>query len=141
MNKTNYRKRFFANKMHGELFWLVFGAATIPALLTTIFLYYFIFNVTAEQVGIPETIAHHIIPAAREVTRVLVFVVPFTILVILLISHKVSHRIVGPFDRIVREMRENLDGQRKGPINLRKADRFAPLVEQINKMIQRIEGN
>ena len=49
MNKNNKRKRAFANKLHKEIFWLVFIAALVPAAIVIVLLYYLIFNITAEQ--------------------------------------------------------------------------------------------
>ncbi len=130
----------FANAMHKEIFFLVFGAAIIPTIIVSVSLYYFIFYVTAEQIGIPETIAYHIVPAASKVTQMLFLVIPTVIIFILVLAYRISHSIVGPYDRIIREMNENLNGQRRGPIFLRKNDRFGPLVCAINNILQKMEN-
>jgi sensor histidine kinase YesM len=136
----NLRKRLFANAIHKEIFFLVFGAAIIPTIIVSVSLYHFIFYVTAEQIGIPETIAYHIVPAANKVTEMLFLVIPTVIIFILVIAFRISHSIVGPYDRIIREMNENLSGQRRGPIFLRKNDRFWPLVCAINDIIHKMEN-
>ncbi len=138
-NNSNLRKRMFANQMHKEIFSLVFSAAIIPTVIVAVSLYYFIFYVTAEQIGIPETIAYHIVPAANKVTKMLLLVIPTVIAFILVIAYKITHSIVGPYDRVIRELNETLGGERKGPIMLRKNDRFWPLVSAINDLIQKIE--
>lgn len=140
IKNSNLRKRLFANAMHKEIFFLVFGAAIIPTVIVAVSLYYFIFYVTAEQIGIPETIAYHIVPAASKVTEMLFLVIPTVIVFILVIAYRISHSIVGPYDRIIREMNESLNGQRKGPISLRKNDRFWPLVCAINDILHKMEN-
>ena len=120
------------------MFLLIFLAAFLPASVVAVTLYYLIFGITAEQFGIPEAIAYNIIPASRKVTTILAFAAPGTILIILLIAHKITHRIVGPFDRIVRELDECIKGKKKDHIVVRKGDRFRPLVDKINKLLDTV---
>jgi hypothetical protein len=115
-------------------------AALLPVLIATICLYYLIFGITAMEMGIPEGIIYNIIPAAQKVTLILIIAAPVTILTILFFANKLSHAIVGPFDRIVRELDEHLKGQRKGHIVLRKGDKFVPLVDKINLLLDKTEG-
>ncbi|MBU3911797.1 MAG: hypothetical protein KKD90_04345 [Candidatus Omnitrophica bacterium] len=137
MNKNNKRKRAFANKIHKEIFWLVFVAALLPAIIVMVLLYYLIFNITAEQMVIPEAIAYNLIPAAKKVIVILLFAAPLSIAAILLFAYKLSHRIIGPFDRIVTELGECAEGRKKGPIVIRKNDKFKPLVDKINKLLDK----
>lgn len=138
--KKNRRRQFFANKMHRELFLLIFFAAVLPAGIVTVLLYYLIFGITADQVAIPEAIAYNIIPAAKRVIVILSFAVPISIMALLILAYKLSHRIVGPFDRLIREIDESIEGKRKAPLRLRKADRFRPLVDRINKLLDRFNA-
>lgn len=137
MNKSDRRKTIFANKLHRETFLLVFLAALVPTLLATISLYYLIFGVTAMQLGIPEAIAYNIIPAAQKVTMILVTIAPIIILGILLFAFRLTHAIVGPFDRIVRELDEHIEGKKEGRLFIRKRDKFWPLVHKINKLLSK----
>jgi hypothetical protein len=98
-------------------------------------LFTLIFNITADEMGIPEAIGYNLIPAAKRVMGILLFALPVCIGFILIISHKISHQIVGPFDRILRELDENWREKRGEPIRLRKGDKFQPLVERINRLI------
>ena len=129
----------FANQLHVELCMIIFFAAVIPTLLATMTIFYLIFNITAEQIGIPEGIAATIYPAAYKVTEILIYAIPFSIIAMLILAHRITHRIVGPFDRIVREVDATANGTRRGPIAVRKGDRFAPLVEKINRLIEKIK--
>lgn len=131
------RKRLFANTLHRKIFLLVLVASFLPTTIVTVSLYYLIFGITADQIGIPESIAYNIIPAARRVTTILLIAAPVVIAVILILAHKVAHKMVGPFDRIVRELGECVAGTRQGPITLRKSDEFRPLVDQVNKLLDK----
>ena len=134
----NQRKKTFANKLHKEIFLIIFLAAFLPAGVVAVCLYYLIFGVTAEQFAIPEVIAYNIIPASRKVTTILAVAGPITILAILLAAHKITHRIVGPFDRIVRELGECAEGKKKSHITVRKGDKFQPLTDKINKLLDKL---
>jgi len=132
------RKFFFANKMHRDLFVIIFCAAVIPTVITAILMYYLIFYITSREIGIPETIAAHLIPAARQVTVILWLMVPSVIAIILYIAHKIAHQILGPFDRIVRELDKFISGTGSGKIILRDNDKFQPLVDRINILLERL---
>ena len=133
----NKRKKFFANKIHEELFILVSIAALAPATIATICLYYLIFNITAQQIGIPEAIAYNIIPASKKVIAILLFTTPLVIAAILVFTYKMTHKIIGPFDRIVKELDEHIKNNSSGLIHVRKNDKFYCLVNSINKLLER----
>ena len=139
MNEKKQRKMLFANQVQKDVLLLVAIASLVPTMLVTVLLYYLIFGITANEAGMPETIAYTIVPAAQKVLNVLVVATPLVIAVILFIAFKVTHRILGPFDRIVREVGKRAAGTAHGRIALRKDDKFWPLVENINKLIEKAE--
>ncbi|MDD5614021.1 MAG: hypothetical protein PHQ54_02995 [Candidatus Omnitrophica bacterium] len=133
----NRRKRLFANRFHRQIFILVALAALLPMIITTIALYYLIFGITASEIGLPEIVAYYILPAAKKVTFIILIISPVVIAAILLISNRMTHSILGPYERIVRELDEHLQNKRKGPIKLRKSDKFSSLVEKINILLSK----
>lgn len=139
MIKKNRRKKFFANPLHRQTFMLVLMAALVPATIVTICLYYLIFGITSAEVGFPEAIAYSIIPAAKRVTGILLLTAPLVLLIILIFAYKITHRIVGPFDRIVYELDAHIKDRRNGHIRIRKSDKFHELVEKINHLLDKIK--
>ena len=138
MNKRkNKRKKIFTNKMHREIFLLVFLISLLPTVIVAICFYYLIFSVTASQFAFPNIAAHYIIPATKKVILILSIVAPVSILVMLIFIHKITHKIIGPLDRIVRELDECVKGNKKGHIVIRKTDKFWPLVHRINKLLDK----
>jgi hypothetical protein len=135
--KNNRRKQIFANKLHRDTFVIILLSSILPLFLMTIAFYYLIFQITAEEVAIPEVIAYTLIPAARKVIIVLLLATPATIMVLMVIAHRLTHSLVGPFDRIVRELDDRLKNNKRDPIILRKKDKFIPLIERINKLLAR----
>jgi hypothetical protein len=135
--KNNKRYRTFANKLHREIYLTMLIATLMPCFIVTIALYYIIFNVTAAQIAIPEAIAYNIIPAAKKVSLILILAAPAVVFLILLVAYNITHRLVGPYDRIVRELDECATGKKQGHIVIRKKDKFKPLVDGINKLIDK----
>jgi len=93
----------------------------------------------ANQFVFPEAIAYNIIPAAKKVTIILLIAAPVSISIIIIFAFKVTHRIIGPFDRIVRELDEYIEGKKEGHIIIRKTDKFWPLVDRINKLLDKLK--
>lgn len=135
------RRQFFANKIHRELFLLFFCVSVVPVLIATVILSYLIFGIMAEQMLFPEAIAYNIFPAAKKVLLILFVALPILIALLLILAYKITHKIVGPFDRITRELGEYVEGKKKGHIDLRKGDKFWPLVNQINLLIDRLDNS
>ncbi|MDD4954196.1 MAG: hypothetical protein PHG40_04745 [Candidatus Omnitrophica bacterium] len=135
--KNNKRHRTFANRLHLEVYLTVLVATLAPCFVITIALYYMIFNVMAGQLAVPEAIAYNVIPAAKRVSLILIWATPVTVFIILLLAYRITFRILGPFDRIVRELEECVTGKKQGHIIIRKGDKFKPLVDGINKLIDK----
>lgn len=135
--KNNKRYRTFANKLHREIYLTILIAALAPCFIITIVLYYVIFNVMATQAAIPEAIAYNIIPSARKVSLILILAAPAAVFVILLVAYNITNKILGPYDRILRELDECVTGKKLGHIVIRKKDKFKPLVDGINKLIDK----
>lgn len=133
----NKRKRGFVNETHRTIFMLVLLAALLPTFIVAVLLYYLIFKITAEHIGMPDVIAYHIVPAAKQVLSILFIATIPVILTILFFAHKIAHQIIGPFDRIIRELDEHVEGAGEGYITIRENDKFSPLVERINKLLHR----
>lgn len=140
MNETkNRRKRFFANKLHREIFLLIALSSLFPVIIVTLLLYYLIFSIVANQIAIPEAIAYNIIPAARRVTFILLTFTPSSIIVILIFTYKITHKIVGPLERIIRELDKRIENKKIGHIITRKTDKFRPLTDKINKLLDKLK--
>jgi hypothetical protein len=135
--KNNRRKKLFANNLHRDTFMMVLLSSILPLFLVTVAFYYLIFQVTAEEVAIPEVITYNLIPAARKVIVILLLTTPAMVMILMVIAHRLTHSLLGPFDRIVRELDDRLKNNKKDPIILRKKDKFIPLVERINKLLAR----
>ncbi len=139
MNPMNRRRKWFANKLHRELFLFLAFASLVPALLVTLCLYYLIFNSLSQELGIPEGISHYVIPSAKRVSFILLMTAPITIAAILFAAYKMTHKMLGHYDRVLRELDEVLQGKKNTPIVIRKKDAFVPLIDRVNKLIEKLK--
>jgi hypothetical protein len=137
--QKNRRIKLFANKTHKQVFLIISTFTIVPTILVTICLFYLIFNVMATQLGIPEAIAYNIIPAAKKVTAIILISAPLTISIMLYLSYKITHRLLGPFDRIIKELDGCIEGQKQGPIIIRKADKCYQCVKRINILLDKLK--
>lgn len=128
-----------ANRFQRKILTLVFLSTVVPMIIAVICLYYLIFNIVASEIGIPEAIGYALIPAAKRAA--LIAIVGFFVSVVLIWMWAliVSHRLVGPLERLCRELDERITGKKKGYIYFRKADYLAILVGRINLLLERLK--
>ena len=119
------------------MFLSLFFLAVIPALTATIYLYYSIFYITAQQFGTPEAITYALAPASRQIMSSLFIATPLVLLVIMLACYKITHELLGPFERILCELDERIAQNKKDPITIRKNDKFVPLIDRVNQLLKR----
>ena len=76
----------------------------IPLLVIGGCLYFLIFNIMAEQLGIPEYIAYNLVPVIKKINTILLVGLPPLILLLFLWGAILSHRFAGPLQRIRKEI-------------------------------------
>lgn len=136
MNNNSRRRILIANRLHRNMVLIVLAAVIVPASIVSIALYSLIFSITAWQIGFPEQIAMTLLPALKQVNFAVIGALPICIVLILIWSMVVSHRILGPVERLSREVEEISSGKKSGPIRLREKDALYELAENINKLIK-----
>jgi len=137
MKQNRRGKKLIGTPLQKKLLILVFASAVIPAGIVTVCLYFLIFNLLAWQMGIPESIAYNLIPVARKVSLIIIITLPIILFIIWIIALELSHRIVGPLRRIEKELDDRIKGKKDEPIQIRKKDAFKPLVDKINKLLNK----
>lgn len=128
-------RRFFANRLHRDTFFIIVISALLPMLIAMAGVFYVSFHTTARNILLPDVIETTVTPAAKEVLILLSVLLPLVIAVILFWGYRLTHRITGPFDRIISEMDRVLRGELSGPLKVRKDDVMKPLVDRINALL------
>jgi signal transduction histidine kinase len=112
----------------------------IPLIFVGGCLYYLIFTLLAEQLGIPEYIAYHLFPVIRKINLILTFGLPPLFLLIIWWGFVLSHRFAGPLERLEREIRHianEKDYSRR--LRLRRRDDMRPIADAVNSLLEGME--
>ena len=120
---------------------LLMASMVVPLVFVVGCLYYLIFNILAEQLGIPESIAYNLFPVIKKINFILLVGVPPLLLLLFAWGVALSHRFAGPLERIEKELEHiSNSGNYAKRIHLRKNDDVRPLADSINKLMDKIEG-
>ncbi|HQF40239.1 MAG TPA: hypothetical protein PK322_14070 [Opitutaceae bacterium] len=116
-------------KLQGHLLWLVFCSMAVPTLVLG--------GVVLVLLGYPFELHAGAAPEATRARVLLALCVAAPVVFIGLLSWAflLTNRIVGPVERMIRELDARLLGTASGPINLRPKDLLLPLVEKINLLL------
>jgi methyl-accepting chemotaxis protein len=141
MGVTMIRMRFLTNiPLQGRFLTLIIISMVAPLILVGGCLYYLIFNLMAEQLGIPESIAYNLLPVLKRINIILLLGVPPILLLLLLWGIFLSHKFVGPIIRLKNEidkMAQDKDLTKR--LRVRKSDTVKPLIDSINKLLEKAE--
>jgi len=142
MRKKFWRTRFLTGSpIQLRYLALLMVSMLVPIIFVGACLYYLIFNILAEQLGIPEYIAYNLLPAIQKINVILMIGVPPLVLVLFTWGVILSHRLIGPIERLKREIDAiSAEGNYGKRVHLRKYDDVKPIADSINKLLDRIEG-
>ena len=141
--RTKFLRTKFLTGSHIQLKYLslLMISMIIPLVFVGSCLYYLIFNIMAEQIGIPEYIAFNLTPVIHKINLMLAIGIPPLFLLLMVWGIIFSHRFAGPIERLQTELEKifNSDDYKKR-IRLRKSDDIKPLADSINKLLDKLEG-
>lgn len=142
MRKKFIRTRYFtASRAETRYLTLLLVSMAVPAVFVGGCLYYLIFALMAEQLGIPESIAYHLMPVIDKINLTLLIGVPPLAVILIVWGVAVSHRVVGPIVRLENEIKHITEsGNYSRRIHLRRNDELKPVANAINRLMDRLEG-
>lgn len=118
---------------------LILSSIMLPLLIVAGCLYYLIFQVMAEQLAIPESIAYNLIPVVEKINFLLVVGIPPIIVLLFIWAVILTHRLMGPLARLQEDLEKISDGDYSIRLKIRKDDDLRFLVNVINKIIDKLE--
>lgn len=117
-------------RFQNQLIWMVFTAMAIPTFVFGGAMYLIISRLSGPDASLsPQEVV-------VDVTRYIAVLFPVLIALLLCWAFYGTNKLVGPIDRIIRELDERIQGSKSGPIVLRPGDRLIPLVDKINLLLQ-----
>ena len=118
---------------------LILISITIPLFLVGGLLYYLIFQIMAEQLGIPESIAYNLIPVLERINFLIIVSLPPLILLLVVWAAVLTHRLIGPLERLEYDLKKISEGDYSIRLKIRKDDDLRPIANVINKIIDKIQ--
>ena len=116
--------------LQNQLLWMVCAAIAVPTLVLGGSMYWIVARISSPNAGVspPEVIA--------GVTRYIAVLFPVLIAALLYWVFSGTNKLVGPIERMMRELDQRIQGHRSGPIVLRPGDKLIPLVDKINMLLE-----
>ena len=119
---------------------LLVASMAIPLLLVGGCLYYLIFTLVAEQLGIPESIAYNLFPVIKKINLMLAVSLPPLFFLLILWGAVLSHRFAGPIERLEKEIDKiTKSGDCSRRLRVRKHDEIKPIADAVNNLLDCVE--
>jgi len=119
---------------------LIVFSMLIPTVFVGGCLYYLVFSLVAEEMAIPEFVFQVLLPVFKRVNIFLMIGIPVIFLALYWWGLILSHRLAGPIDRFKKELDQVLKGDYKKRIRVRRNDALKPFADDINRLIEKLEG-
>ncbi|MFH1594089.1 MAG: methyl-accepting chemotaxis protein [Candidatus Omnitrophota bacterium] len=134
------RIRFITkNPLQFKYLALILSSILIPLFITGGSLYYIIFQVMAEQLAIPESIACNLIPVLNKVNVFLLVSLPPVVLLLFMWGTLLTHKLMGPLERLGGDLKKISEGDYSIRLSLRKNDDLRSVADSVNKIINRLQ--
>lgn len=130
----------FTGKLQVKYLRVILLSMIVPTILVSACLYWIIFSLLADRLGLPESIAYNLMPVLNKVNVILLIGLPITFLIIFYWAAKLSHNIVGPVVRLQSELNKILNVDLSHRVRLRKTDEIYPIAATINEILDKIQG-
>ena len=134
------RIRFITkNPLQTKYLVLILISILLPLFIVAGCLYYLLFQIMAEQLAIPEAIAYNLFPVVERINFLLLLGVPPMVILLFIWGVVLSHRLIGPLERLENDLRKISDGDYSTRLRIRKDDDLRPIADVINKIIDKLE--
>jgi methyl-accepting chemotaxis protein len=141
MRKSFFRIKYLtSSQIQLRFLNLLVISMVVPLIFVGGCLYYLIFTVMAEQIGIPEYVAQTLFPVIKKINLMIFVGIPPLFLALILWGIIASHRVAGPIERLQDELKKIIDqGDYSKRIRLRRRDDVRPIADSINTLLENIE--
>lgn len=111
----------------------------VPVFFVGSFFYTFLFKVLSDQPATPGFVASSMDPVIKKANLMITLGSIPLFLLLFIWGVIFSHRLVGPIERLRRKLEDMArDGDSKTRLSVRKYDYIKPLVESVNKLLDKL---
>jgi len=117
-----------------KLIWMICAALAMPTVVLGGSMYWMIARISSPTGGSSpqEVIA--------DITRYIAVLYPLLSAALLYWVFRGTNKLVGPIERMIRELDQRIEGRGTGPIILRPGDQLIPLADKINVLLKEREN-
>jgi len=134
------RIRFITkNPLQTKYLVLILISILLPLFIVGGCLYYLLFQIMADQLAIPESIAYNLFPVVERINFLLLVGIPPIVVLLFIWGVVLSHKLIGPLERLENDLRQISDGDYSIRISIRKDDDLRPIADVINRIIDKLE--
>ena len=117
---------------------LILLSILVPLFFVGGCLYYIIFQIMAEQLAIPESIAYNLLPVLRKINFILIVGLPPIVVLLFIWGAMLTHRLIGPLERLEDDLKKIDEGDYSVRLSLRKDDDLKPVADVVNNIIDKL---
>lgn len=129
---------FTKNPLQRKYLVLIVLSILLPILILGACLYYLIFQIMAEQLAIPESIAYNLFPVVNKINMLLLVGIPPIMLILVIWGAVLTHRLIGPLERLEEDLKKISKGDYSIRLKLRKDDDLKPIADVVNGIIAKL---
>ncbi len=127
------------NPLQFKYLMLILLSMLLPLFVVAGCLYYLMFQIMAEQLAIPEAIAYNLLPVLNRINFLLLVGIPPIIILLFIWGAMLTHRLIGPLERLEDDLKRISGGDYSVRLKLRKDDDLRPIADAVNDIIDRLE--
>jgi signal transduction histidine kinase len=112
----------------------------IPTVFVGGCLYYFIFTVMAEQIGLPDVVARDLVPVIQRINVILAIGLPVVFLLLLTWAVILSYRFVAPLERLEEDIKRIDEGDYSVRLQINEDHDLSPVAGFINDLVEKLQN-
>lgn len=112
----------------------------VPTVIIGSCLYYFIFKVMAEQIGLPDVIARDLLPVVYRINYMLMVTLPLFFVVMITWAIILSYKFVAPLERLEEDIKSIDEGDYSVRLQVDRDHDLAPIASVINDLVDKLEN-
>ena len=111
----------------------------VPTLFVVGCLYYFFSQVMAQELGLPDVIARHLIPVMERVNLALSIGLPGVFIVLLTLAVILSYKFIAPLERLEEDLEKIDEGDYSVRLQINEDHDLAPVAGIINDLVEKLD--
>ncbi len=102
-------------------------------------MYYFIFNVMAEQIALPDVIARDLLPVVHRINFLMAVGLPVVFVMLFSWAFILSFRFLAPLERLEEDIQKIDEGDYSVRLEVSEDHDLKPIADVINDLVEQLD--